>query len=156
MLRLLAWRTNRRSYAALPEQACVARRPNLRANILNTTQKQPVSTSAFVPALPELVRGDAALLRELIGMFFEDCPQQMGYIRAAVRERDAAGLRSAAHLLRGSIGNFGLSAAYEEARTLEAMGRDGRLDNADVCFATLEAEVARLQTALAEFAASAS
>jgi len=115
-----------------------------------------VSISAFVPALLELVRGDAALLRELIGMFLEDCPQQMANIRTAVREHDAAGLRSTAHLLRGAIGNFGLSAAYEAARTLEAMGRDGRLDKADACFATLETEVARLQTALAEFAASPS
>ena len=104
----------------------MARRPNLRVNVLNTTQTQPVSISAFVPALLELVRGDAALLRELIGMFLEDCPQQVGNIRAAVRQRDAAGLRSAAHLLRGAIGNFGSSAAYEAARSL-AVGTQQRI-----------------------------
>jgi two-component system sensor histidine kinase/response regulator len=98
----------------------------------------------------QLVEGNADLLRELVTLFLADCPKQMESIRAAVFQGDAQALHQAAHLLRGSLGNFGVSPAYEASRKLEAMARAGNLDSAQASYASLEAELCRLQAALAE------
>jgi two-component system, sensor histidine kinase and response regulator len=110
---------------------------------------QQLSTD-IPPSLLESLGSDRALLRELVGMFLEDCPKQLESIRDAVQRRDAVALRSAAHLLRGCVGNFGVSAAYEAARRLENMGREGNWTDVEARYACLESELRRLELALAQ------
>lgn len=93
--------------------------------------------------------GNAGLLAEVAGLFLEECPGWMAAIGTAVRERDAAALRVAAHTLGGSVGHFGPSAAYAAARQLEARGRAGDLTGVDEAYAELAAAVGAVEHALA-------
>lgn len=67
--------------------------------------------------------GDEELLREICGIFLGEYPGLIDEIRYAVDTGDAKGLERAAHSLKGSVSNFGASAATDAAYTLETMGR---------------------------------
>jgi two-component system, sensor histidine kinase and response regulator len=92
--------------------------------------------------------GNRTLLRLLVKTFRDDCPKMMGRIRSALGARDTAALADAAHGLKGSVGNFGTSAAQRTARKMEMMGRRGTLDGAWETYAVLEDDIARLLPAL--------
>jgi two-component system sensor histidine kinase/response regulator len=99
-------------------------------------------------ALLERFDGNRKLLRAIAKTFQEDCPKMMGRIRNSLAARDANGLAGAAHALKGSVGNFGPSAAFETARQMELAGRSGTLDRAWEMYAMLEDDLARLVPAL--------
>ncbi len=102
--------------------------------------------------LLERVGGDRDLLAEIIEAFREDCPAQLARVRAAVRGRDAEGLYHAAHALKGAVANFAAATVKERALELETMGREARLDQAELTLSLLEQEVAHLVSALVTFA----
>jgi PAS domain S-box-containing protein len=92
--------------------------------------------------------GNRKLLQSLIKTFRQDCPKMMARIRGALSARDPRALAQAAHGLKGSVGNFGNSSAFETAREIEKTGREGKLDGTWELYATLEDDVARLLPAL--------
>jgi PAS domain S-box-containing protein len=93
--------------------------------------------------------GDAELLREIVRLFLAECPNWLAQCRDAIARRDAAGLRQAAHTLKGTLAGLGAQAALAEAQRLEAMGCAGDLTGADRSYAALEAALERLRPALA-------
>jgi PAS domain S-box-containing protein len=92
--------------------------------------------------------GNRKLLQSLIKTFRHDCPKMMAKIRSALTTRGPRALADAAHGLKGSVGNFGVSSAFETAREMEKTGRQGKLDGAWELYATLEDDIARLLPAL--------
>jgi len=92
--------------------------------------------------------GNRKLLGSLIGTFRHDCPKMMAKIQGGLSARDPRALAEAAHALKGSVGNFGPSSAFETAREIEKTGREGKLDGAWELYATLEDDLARLLPAL--------
>jgi PAS domain S-box-containing protein len=92
--------------------------------------------------------GNRKLLRNIVKTFREDCPRMMNRIRNALTAHDAVALADAAHALKGSIGNFGDSAALETTREMERAARQGKLDGAWELYATLEDQIALLLPAL--------
>jgi CheY-like chemotaxis protein len=92
--------------------------------------------------------GDRELLVELAEIFCDECPQWLESIRGAVQAQDAAGLKAAAHTLKGAVGNFGATAAFDAAHDLEMMGRRGDLADADDTLGRLQQELSRLLPAL--------
>jgi len=92
--------------------------------------------------------GNRKLLGSLIRTFQHDCPKMMTKIRGALSARDPRMLAEAAHALKGSVGNFGSSSAFETAREIEKTGREGKLDGAWELYATLEDDLARFLPAL--------
>ena len=92
--------------------------------------------------------GDLSLLKEIVGLFLDDCPKQLSSIRDAIERGSAQDLERAAHAFKGSVGNFGASAAFEVALNLERIGCDGDLGRADEAMRALEIEVDRLSKAL--------
>jgi PAS domain S-box-containing protein len=92
--------------------------------------------------------GNRKLLRNIVKTFREDCPRMMGRIRNALTARDAVALADSAHALKGSIGNFGDSAALETTREMEKGARQGKLDGTWELYATLEDQIASLLPAL--------
>jgi PAS domain S-box-containing protein len=92
--------------------------------------------------------GNRKLLRNIVKTFREDCPRMMGRIRNALTARDAVALADSAHALKGSIGNFGDSAALETTREMEKAARQGKLDGTWELYATLEDQIASLLPAL--------
>jgi PAS domain S-box-containing protein len=92
--------------------------------------------------------GDRKLVLTLATAFREDCPRMMVRIRSAIRVRNATALAEAAHALKGSIGNFGASSAFESAREVEKLAREGKLDGACELCRTLEKQIAAFLLAL--------
>ncbi|MFO0985577.1 MAG: Hpt domain-containing protein [Planctomycetota bacterium] len=94
------------------------------------------------------VDGDRELLGEMAELFLTDCQGLLAKVREAVEHQDRALLQRAAHTLKGSVGNFAAKAAYEAARKMELMGRNGELAGAEQAYASLEQELARLTPVL--------
>ena len=89
--------------------------------------------------------GDAGLVRDLAQLLIDTTPPQVDAVRAAVEKSDGPALKAAAHKLRGSIVCFGVPAAVETARKLEAMGAAGDLSGADELSRQLAADVQSLR-----------
>jgi len=85
---------------------------------------------------------------ELVEIFSKECPTILAALQAAVAANDPRAVYHAAHTLKGSVGNFGATAAMEAARALEMLGRQGELSGATAALAVLEEELARLHPAL--------
>jgi PAS domain S-box-containing protein len=101
-----------------------------------------------VTALLEWFSGNRKLLRSIVKTFRDDCPRMMARIRSALAANDANLLADGAHALKGSVGNFGPTAALDTIREMEKIARQGKLDGAWELYATLEDEIALLLPAL--------
>ena len=99
-------------------------------------------------AILERMEGDVELLEEIVQLFLEDSPRLIAAMRDSLANADAAGLRMAAHAMKGSLSNFGSLPAGVLAFELEVMGRDGNLDNAAAVFASFLMSLERLQPQL--------
>ncbi len=84
------------------------------------------------------VGGDLELLREIAALFLEECPRALLEMHQAVAASDAIKLENAAHSLKGSVANFGASAAVAAAFRLEQMGRAQQLLEAPEALRALE------------------
>jgi len=99
-------------------------------------------------ALLEWFSGNRKLLRNIVKTFRDDCPRMMARIRSALAANDANLLADGAHALKGSVGNFGPTAALDTIREMEKIARQGKLVGAWELYATLEDEIALLLPAL--------
>ncbi|MGA2371654.1 MAG: Hpt domain-containing protein [Candidatus Korobacteraceae bacterium] len=74
----------------------------------------------------ERVDGDELLLIELIALFFEEYPRFAARLTQSLSQRDFAGLREAAHSLKGSLGYLGAADGETLAFSLEqaSLSRD--------------------------------
>jgi PAS domain S-box-containing protein len=97
----------------------------------------------------ERVDGDLELLKELAGLFLDECPRRMAEIRAAISQRNVLKLQQEAHTLKGSVGNFGAQETFEAARRLETVGRGQDWTGVEEAWAALEQAIGRLEPALA-------
>jgi HPt (histidine-containing phosphotransfer) domain-containing protein len=94
------------------------------------------------------VEGDKELLREIIGLFFDEIPGLLSAIQESITRHDARALERAAHTLKGAVSNFGAKSACDAALQLEAIGRGGDFTHSEEAYAGLEKEVTRLGGAL--------
>ena len=101
---------------------------------------QPVDLDAAL----EATDGDWEILREGVGLFMEyDYPRHMEALSQGLAQRDAQGVKVAAHGLKGALASFGSRPARDVAQRIETMGREGNLDGIQSMLAELEAEVER-------------
>jgi PAS domain S-box-containing protein len=113
------------------------RREELFAAIARVVPDQaPVDGLLDPVALLTACDGDAALLARMITVFQAKASEHLGRLGAAIEQRDDAGLREAAHKLRGMVAAFSTRAA-EVALHLEQGAADGRLDGAAEQYAAL-------------------
>ena len=68
----------------------------------------------------------------------------MDRIRRALADSDAEALRIAAHTLKGSVGNFSTTGAYQSALEIENLARREEFFPATRAFQDLEAHMERL------------
>jgi len=88
--------------------------------------------------------GDRKLFVELVGLFVVDAPKLLARAQRAIARRDAAGLKKAAHALKGSVGNFDSGAVLDSVRQLEKFGDKVDLQKIRPAFAAAKSEVSRL------------
>ena len=96
----------------------------------------------------ERVDGDRELLKEIIDIFFEDCPNQLARIKDGISTGDAKIIEEAAHSLKGASSNIGAMAVRQKAYELELMGKKAELQRAKKAIIELENEVKRLKDEL--------
>jgi HPt (histidine-containing phosphotransfer) domain-containing protein len=72
------------------------------------------------------------------------CAWRVAAIRAAVQQRDAQGIRAAAHRLKGSAGYLRAAFVVDAAARLELIGHEGRLAEAAAALEQLDDAVAQL------------
>jgi signal transduction histidine kinase/CheY-like chemotaxis protein len=89
--------------------------------------------------------------RKLARTFLDNAPARLARLSQAIADRDAAGVRRAAHLLKGSLSVFAAQQALEAATSLEGMGRSEDLARAPDALASLQAEVRALLESLKSF-----
>jgi two-component system, sensor histidine kinase and response regulator len=88
--------------------------------------------------------GSRKLLGEVIDLFLADTPRILDEARHAVERRDAPALAASAHALKGSLGLFAQTGAYDAARRLESAARAGEPAGLAEIFAELDAATTQL------------
>jgi HPt (histidine-containing phosphotransfer) domain-containing protein len=93
----------------------------------------------------EITDGDMEFLKELIEIFKADFSEKLAEISRAIKEKDFNALDEAAHSLKGSSGNLGLTRVYEFSYKLEKMGKEENIEGANKTFKQLEEELERFK-----------
>jgi len=91
--------------------------------------------------------GDAGA-GELRDTFLAEAPKLISTLRQAAERGDADQLKRAAHTLKSNAATFGATSLAELARTLEARGETGSLEEANELVPLVEAEWYRVRSAL--------
>lgn len=99
-------------------------------------------------ALWSLVAEDTALLRELIGLFDQDCPRLFFTLQQAVMMRNCRDVVAAAHALKGAIGHFAARNVARVLAVIERFGGQGDFALVQEALTQLAIELARLKLAL--------
>jgi PAS domain S-box-containing protein len=94
---------------------------------------------------------ETALLLRFIARFGEGARQKVAELRGASRHGDAEEQLRIAHGLKGTASNLGASALAATCRTIEDLGREGRVVGDDLV-ARLEDDVEQAATALERYA----
>jgi signal transduction histidine kinase/sensor domain CHASE-containing protein/DNA-binding response OmpR family regulator len=118
----------------------------------NDTSSEPPSATAATTfdrqSALERLDGDENLLRELVTLFLKDAPQHLTEVETALRAGDLERVARVAHTMKGAIGNFGTTDAYDAVVRLEGACLDKDAAAADGAMRTLVAQLARLETDL--------
>ena len=96
--------------------------------------------------------GDGPLMLELIRLFCDESQPMLGHACLALHELDAEALHHAAHSLKGLVGNYAATPAFNAVSALTQCTRDGNLLQAGKLLAVVTDEIARLREELVEFA----
>ena len=96
----------------------------------------------------ERVEGDSDLLREMVTVFLESCDAMLDDIRQAATHRDAHGVESAAHALKGCLANLSANEAWQSAALVERLGREKVFDGMAGAYGQLESALERLRPAM--------
>ena len=138
---LMRWLMERSS-ARLPQ-------PSLPEESKKATQTRESGTTAMVAfnraAALERMGDDAELLDSLIMSFLSEIPQDVGSLRLAVANGQAADARRHAHSIKGAASNVGAEALQEWANRLEDAAKESALEQ-------VSSGLPELERRLAEFA----
>ena len=83
---------------------------------------------------------DPDFLMGIIGVYIDDAMKRMDQLDKALNQGDIGGIRTTAHVLKGSSANLGLDAMVELSRLLQEMGENGDIAPC----ASLVSELARI------------
>ena len=87
-------------------------------------------------------------MRELADLFAQEGPEALSEIRGALARADSQALEKAAHSLKGLVGNFAASRAYQAALRLETLAGEEKLSACQDAYVQLEREITRLKNVL--------
>ncbi len=126
---------------------CIARSAEGKPAVVGAviTEEKTLKTFDYQKALAT-ADSDENLLRELLDLFREQCPQLLIAINKAIETGDATALTHAAHTLKGAVSNLGGMVAYEIALTLENKGRNDDLKDTPEIVAKLTTELRKYES----------
>lgn len=95
------------------------------------------------------------LVRDLIGIFFEEIPKHLEATREAIEAGDAEEARHAAHTMKSTAGQLCAARLRELAVEMEGHARDGEMDEvadklpeAEACFEAARSDLEELRETL--------
>lgn len=91
---------------------------------------------------------DAEMLMEIVALVKQQCPKLLRDIQHSLETSDAALLQRSGHTLHSSAEYFGSRRFSDLSRSVEILGREGKLSEARETVNALEEEVARFLAAL--------
>jgi PAS domain S-box-containing protein len=109
------------------------------------SQDAPMQMIFDKSSLLTRLEGDESLGKEIIEMFLHECPKLLDGVRQAAEQSNASMLERAAHALKGSVGDIAAPQAFDAARTLEIMAREGKIEGAGAAVARLEGAIHQLE-----------
>jgi HPt (histidine-containing phosphotransfer) domain-containing protein len=108
-----------------------------------------LKSGGFDPqALWDRVNGDVELLRELVEIFVHEYPLLLQKIEVALDHKSFEDVYKLSHKLKGSALQFSAARVAALAASLEKMGAEKSLEDADQVFARLQEELAILMQSL--------
>jgi HPt (histidine-containing phosphotransfer) domain-containing protein len=87
---------------------------------------ESVIDEAVFDRLKETMGAD--FIGELVDAFLEEAPTLIAQLRPALTAKDAETFRRAAHSVKSNANTFGATKLFEQARELEFMARENRLE----------------------------
>ncbi len=119
------------------------------ANSLDQSPPDEIVDRSILDQLRQIqAEGEVNFVQEMTELYLSEASPLLGAIRHAVASRDAGSLRQAAHTLKGNSKNMGVRQVANLCEALEAKGRHGSLDGAEMLLASLEREFERAAQAL--------
>ena len=91
------------------------------------------------------LEGDELLCSEVIKIFLQEYPKLLHDVQHAAAQGNASLLERAAHALKGSVGDLAAPQAFDAARVLEQMAREGKLEGAGAALESLETALDQLE-----------
>jgi len=127
-----------------------ARQRDADASASSAASAAPALDLEIFAGLIELAGGpDGALLEDLVGTFLTDAPARIAAMRAALTTRDARGLKSAAHALKGGSSSLGAAAMAALCEELGAVAATPSLAAAETLIGRVETELERVRAEIA-------
>jgi HPt (histidine-containing phosphotransfer) domain-containing protein len=108
----------------------------------------PARPALDVASALERVGGDEVLLRELVVIFVDDYPRQLGLIEEAISHQDWKTAERESHGLKGAVANFSAPDAVEASRKVEFAAREGHYEELPLLMEQLREELSRVRTEL--------
>jgi len=99
-------------------------------------------------ALKEAMGADYIV--EVIQVYFEEIPQLLSNLREALEKQDCETFRRAAHSIKSTSNSFGALNFGAEARELEMLGRERKLEGVASKVEALQADYLLVRKALEE------
>jgi len=123
---------------------------------------EPPGSTMSEPATPDLktfnkaealalMDGEEDLFREIVELFFDNCPSWMEVLEKSVQQSDAFLLEITAHKLKGALRNIAAERAAMFAQDLEKIGTSKDLTRAREIYTVLVEEITSLYTVLEPF-----
>ena len=109
-----------------------------------TVQSLEAEVGVNATEITARIGGDPELLADISRLFVTHSPEMLQALHAAAAAGNGAGMASAAHALKGSIGNFTQGRPFEVARSLEKTAEAGDVAAARAAIPELEREVGKL------------
>ncbi len=104
--------------------------------------------AATLRGLRATLGDDPGILADLIDTFLADAPKLVAGARQAASDSNVEEVRRTAHTLKSNGATFGATTLFELCRDLEAMGKTGKLMEAQRLVAQIETEYERVGKAL--------
>lgn len=103
---------------------------------------------SVIATLKDSLGDDGTVIRQLIGIYSTDAPQQLADATAALERKAQEELRRAAHSLKSTSASMGAMTASAVARDLEQLAKQGDFAQSAVLLERLKDEVGE---AIADF-----
>lgn len=108
-----------------------------------------LKSGTFDPqTLWDRVNGDMELLQELVAIFLDEYPTLLQSIATAIQQKSFEQVLKSSHKLKGSALQFSGTGVGALAASLEQMGREKSLQDAEQVFSDLERETIALTKSL--------